>query len=342
MTALGGIDGAFVPDLTTWHRWHSSRGTLPAAWHGMGILDIARALGVPAWQPVRPWRLELDGAATDTSESASERVTRWTVDGAVLRARWVLGPDGDWWQTEYPVKSADDLPAALALVEARRYLVDESLFAAARSAAGPNDLVSLELPMRPYSELFHNFLGWTEGLMLLLEAPEAVQRLLDALESRLQQLVRDVAGMKEDIVLSPDNLDGSFIPPASFDQHLAESYRRTCDVLHAAGTRLVVHVGGMCRGLLPGLAAAAVDIVEGICGAPQSDASFADARALCGPGLTLWGGVAQDLLLPATSEDAFTQAARAALDEARRVADRVPVHAVPQRLAALARLTGDG
>ena len=48
----------------------------------------------------------------------------------------------------------------------------------------------------------------------------------------------------------------------SFDEHLAASYRRTCEVLHASGARLVVHVGGMCRGLLPGLAAAGVDTVK--------------------------------------------------------------------------------
>ncbi len=134
-----------------------------------------------------------------------------------------------------------------------------------------------------------------------------------------------------------------------FDEHLAASYRRTADALHAAGKRLVVHVGGMCRGLLPGLAGAGVDAIEGVCGAPQSDATLAEARALCGPGATLWGGVAQDALLPATDDAAFERAARAALAEARAngpavvgVADRVPVEAVPERLVALAGMARDG
>lgn len=348
MTALGTRDAAFVPDLTLWHRWHAARGTLPAAWAGRGLRDIARELGVPAWQPVRPWRIELDGASLETAESATERVVRWSAGGATLRATWVRGPDDDWWQSEHPVKGADDLAAALAVVEARRYAVDEPVAEAARAAA-PGDPVVLELPMRPYAELFHGFLGWTEGLMLLLEQPDAVQRLLDALESRLESLVARVAAMPGDLVLSPDNLDGSFISPASFDEHLAPSYRRACDALHAAGKRLVVHVGGMCRGLLAGLAAAGVDAVEGVCGAPQSDATVAEARALCGPGMTLWGGVAQDLLLPATGAEAFERAARAALAEAREngpavlgVADRVPVAAVPERLAALAAMARDG
>jgi hypothetical protein len=348
VTALGTPDGTFVPDLTLWHRWHAARGTLPAPWQDMGLVDVTRSLGVPAWQPARPWRLVLRGASVRTVESASERVTRWTVGAMALQAKWVLGPDDDWWQAEYPVKSADDLPAAIALVEAREYVIDDGTVA----PAGPRDvpvLAPLELPMRPYSELFHNFLGWTEGLMVLLEQPEAVQRLLDALEARLPDLVARVAALPGSLVLSPDNLDGSFIPPAMFDEHLGPSYRRTCDTLHAAGKKLVVHVGGMCRGLLPGLARAGVDAIEGVCGAPQSDATIAEARTLCGPIATIWGGMAQDALLPTADDAAFERAARSVLAEARAngpavvgVADRVPVEAVPERLTALAEMARHG
>jgi hypothetical protein len=217
------------------------------------------------------------------------------------------------------------------------------------SGAAPSLPAPLELPMRPYSELFHAFLGWTEGLMILLEQPEAVQRLLDALEARLHDLVARVVPLPGNLAYSPDNLDGSFIPSAMFDEHLGPSYCRTCDALHAAGKKLVVHVGGMCRGLLPGLAGADVDAIEGVCGAPQSDATLAEARALCGPGATLWGGVAQDALLPTTDEATFERAVRSARAEARGngpvvvgVADRVPVEAVPERLVALAGRARDG
>lgn len=347
MTALGIPDGSFVPDLTLWHRWHSARGTLPGPWRGMGLAEVARSLGVPAWQPVRPWRLVLRGASVETVETATERVMRWTVGAAELRAKWVVGPDGDWWQVEYLVKRADDLAAAIALAEARDYVIADA--AAAPSGTAPSLPAPLELPMRPYAELFHAFLGWGDGLMIMLEQPEAVRRLLDALETRIHDLVVRVAALPGDLAYSPDNLDGSFIPPSRFDDHLGPSYRRTCEALHAAGKRLVVHVGGMCRGLLPGLAGAGVDAIEGVCGAPQSDATIAEARTLCGAGATLWGGVAQDALLPTTGDPDFERAVVSALAEARKngpavvgVADRVPLEAVPERLAALAGMARDG
>ncbi len=90
--------------------------------------------------------------------------------------------------------------------------------------------------------------------------------------------------------------------------------------------------------------------MEGICAAPQSDAGFAEARALCGPRPTLWGGISQDALLPATGEEAFREELEKALAGAAAdgnavigIADKVPVEAVPARLAHVARRArGDG
>jgi hypothetical protein len=103
-----------------------------------------------------------------------------------------------------------------------------------------------------------------------------------------------------------------------------------------------VHVGGPIRRILPLLAEASVDGVEGIAGPPQSDATLAEARQLAGPGITLWGGLPQDLLQDIHSQDAFEAAVAEALRQTTGdsrmilgVADRVPVDAEFARLQAL-------
>jgi hypothetical protein len=328
----------YLPDLTLWYAWHSGRGTIPAAWRADTLHSICRRMGVPAWRPLRPWAAELPGIAVQTSEAAEEKSVRWKAPSGTLQARWTLGPDGDWWQAEYPVKSAADLVVAFEIVQARAYRLEPQRL-------DTDGHLTLELPMRPYSDLLHNFLGWSEGFMLLFEAPEQIARMLDVLEAKLQGLVRELARLPGEVVHSPDNLDGQFITPPAFEQHLLPSYRTTAETLHAAEKLLSVHVGGMVRGLLPGLSAAGVDAIEGICGAPQSDATIAEARALCGQRVTLWGGVAQDLLHPTTEAGEFEQAARRAVAEVRHdpravlgVADKVPTAALPERLVALQRL----
>ncbi len=332
---------AFLPDLTLWHRWHSSRGTLPALWKGMDIGGICASLGVPVWRPRAPWKASTPGIEVKVVESEAERVTTWDVRGTTLTSRWTLGPDGDWWQAEYPVKSAAELPFALEIVKARTYTVEQ--------AAGGSAPAVVELPLRPFSEVLHAFIGWTDGLMLLFEAPEAIAEMTAVLEAKYQDLAAQLAASGPALLFSPDNLDGQFMSPPLFEEHMKESYRATADAAHAHGAKLAVHVGGPVRALLPGLAAAGVDAIEGICAAPQSDAGIAEARALCGPRVTLWGGISQDALLPATPEDAFRQEMGEALSDAVSdgnvvigVADRVPVEAVPERLQEIARATRAG
>jgi hypothetical protein len=344
----GSSGPAYLPDLTLWHAWHSARGTIPEHWQAGTLAGVCRRMGVPAWRPLRPWRQETPGIAVKTSETAEQKSVSWRAPSGTLQARWTLGPDGDWWQAEYPVKSRADLPAAAELVRARLYHLEPQRLEAERGAMGEARLLPLELPMRPYSDLLHNFLGWSEGFMLLFEAPEEIAGMIAELERKLQLLVRELARLPGLVVHSPDNLDGQFITPPAFTEHLLPSYRATIETLHAEGKLLSVHAGGMVRGLLPGLAAAGVDAIEGICGAPQSDASIAEARSLVGQRVTLWGGVAQDLLLAAVEEGEFQQAARRALAEVRQdpqavlgVADKVPTAALPERLAALRRLAAE-
>jgi len=106
-----------------------------------------------------------------------------------------------------------------------------------------------------------------------------------------------------------------------------------------------VHLGGNARSLLASLATCGVDCLDGISGPPQGDASIPEARALVGPVTMLWGGLAQDYLLPSCTDEVFRSAVSTALAEVQAdcrailgVADRVPPDAVFTRIEYLAGL----
>jgi len=330
----------YLPDLSLWYDWHHARHSLPGPWRDYSLPQIARALGVPIWLAARPWRVETTGAQTRVDQAGGERVVRSETAAGVITARWTRGPDGAWWQTEYPVKSQQDLAVALELVKARSYVLDTTRLAELEALVGDDGVLAVELPRRPYSDLLHEFLGWGEGLLLLGEP--IVEEIVAVLEAKLHKLVPAIAGLPAAVVLAPDNLDGQYISPAAFQTYLADSYRRTAQALHQNGQYLLVHAGGPVKRLLAPLAASGVDGVEGVAGPPQGDVSLAQARASAGPGLTLWGGIPQDLLLAAHSQAEFEagvmQAAREALGDGRMllgVADRVPVDAELGRLEAI-------
>jgi hypothetical protein len=246
-------------------------------------------------------------------------------------------------QTEYPIKSDQDLKAALEVVKARSYHLDLAGLSWSEAMVGEDGILALELPRRPYSDLLHEFLGWGDGL-LLLGTPIA-KEMIQALETKLQRLAQEVAGLPGDLVFSPDNLDGQFISRKMFEKYLLNSYEQTVQTLHSEGKRLLVHAGGPIRHVLPLLVQAGVDGIEGVSPPPQSNASLAEARQITGPEITLWGGIAQDYLSTAHDEEAFEAAVRKAVMQTKGdrrmilgVADRVPVGTELSRLAAIPSL----
>jgi hypothetical protein len=96
----------------------------------------------------------------------------------------------------------------------------------------------------------------------------------------------------------------------------------------------------MIKPILGRLASTSVDVVMGICGPPQSDADFTEAREISGESTVLWGGIAQDFLLPTHDQQQFEAAACRVLNVARSmqrviigIADRVPAGALLSRLS---------
>jgi hypothetical protein len=211
------------------------------------------------------------------------------------------------------------------------------------AAVGDDGILAIEIPRRPISDLLHEILGWGEGLMFLDEP--AIPEINAILEAKLQSLIREVAKLPGHVVLSPDNLDGQFSSPLSFQTYLADSYRLTAERLHRHNKLLLVHIGGPIKRLVVPLADTGVDGLEGVSGPPQSDLSLTEARPVAGPGLTLWGGIPQDVLLGMYDREQFEAAVRHAAGEARNdhrmilgVADRVPAGAELDRLRAIPTL----
>ncbi len=329
----------FLPDLALWYGWHHRLGTLPGPWRELTLPGIARKLGVPAWMTAKPYHLDWGLTEIKVSRQNSERAVRYESPAGTLTERWAKGPDGDWWQTEFPAKTANDLAVVQAMLSTRLYRFDRTQYDRLQAEVGDDGIVAIELPRRPFSQVFLEWLGWSDGLMLFFEAEDEIKAIIDMLEEQVQALVRTAATLPGPIFVSPDNLDAQFISPASFDQYLAGSYARSADALHAQGKHLMIVTGGYIRRLLAPLVQAGVDAVQGISGPPQSDATLAEARSAAGANLTLWGGIPQDVLIEDFPEVEFESVVRQAAQEAAQdgrsllgVADVVPIAADIGRL----------
>ncbi len=327
----------FLPDLSQWFQWHSRRGTLPEG-RESSLAGIASSLNCPAWSVHTPWRLEFDGIDVIREETESRRTIHYRTKFKALSEVWDLGPDGDWWQKEYPVKDEEDLDAAEEIVKAMRYRLKSP--GPHESDSNPGVIDVIRIPQTPYSDMLHTMLGWSDGLMLMMSEEDRLTELLGIMEEKRNELIRNLAAnFRHPVFLAPDNLDGQFISPAAFENRLESSYRKTCEMLHRRDKCLLVHIGGISRHLLPLLAGSGIDALAGISGPPQSDATLSEARKAAGPHVTLWGGIPQDYVMPMRDLSDLIQSVEEAKAFAETdnqtiigVADHVPVDAEFSRL----------
>jgi len=335
----------FVPDLNLWHEWHSLRGTLPEKLAGLGLPGVCSLLGVPAWMPRRAWSRELREVTMETVQDAGSKKIIYKTAGREFTALWNRGPDGDWWQTEYPVKQADDL------VLFRSLVLDEELTPRPELLdpdPGDPGWSALELPLSPFPRLMLEMLGFSEGPVLLFEAEDEIREILSLAGERYTRQVTKILGENREnsgvrFAYMADNLDASFISPGYFKDFLLETYQKTADILHGSGYELMVHAGGPVGNLLELISQSGIDGIAGICGPPQGDTPFPQARIKAVSGLLLWGGLAQDYLMPSVSEDEFTAAMEMVKSQADDrcifgIADHVPVEAEWDRIQKAADL----
>jgi hypothetical protein len=333
----------FMPDLTTWYAWHSTKGTLPHMFSGKNMEDICRFLGVPIWNICKPWSIKSSEVEISYSENQEERITRYQFHDNTLIARWTKGPDGDWWQTEYPVKQAGDLDVIKAYLNGRIFNVETDELTALLDQTGNDGIVVPQLPSRVFSWLMLEILGWSEGLYVLMDAEDTVREIVNLGESQVQSFTRILVEKLHSkgcpIYLSPDNLDSMFISPGYFDDYLNAGYQKAAGICHENDSFLLVHGGGPLGGLLERISQCGIDSIAGISGPPQGDTLIDIARRKAGKRMVMWGGIPQDYLMESDSSGDFEEKTRDIIEACRKdgksiigIADHVPLEADMSRL----------
>ena len=345
-----------IADLKLWYLWHSERGTLPDEVSGMNLREVYKHLGFPVWDPLGVWKRETTRIRMEDKKTSEERIVVYTdtQTRAEFTAKWSVGPDGDLWQTEYPVKKAEELCLFEALVKDEEIHLDDAQLSAAVDMFLHEGIGAIELPLSPFPRLLLEMLGFTQGFMVLVENQDGVEgmihkarehycigvkKILDKIEKMIASKAPARAGENNNpfFAVLPDNIDASFITPPYFEAYMADVYKNTASLTKKAGLDLMVHTGGPVAMLLEQIKDAGIHCLAGVSGPPQSDASLKEAREKVGPDMKLWGGIPQDCLIRTVSEQKFLSALEQAKAEADDkciigIADHVPVEASWERL----------
>lgn len=329
----------WAPRMDLWSIALRARGTTPARFAGLNIVEIAAELGVACHAVGADFTrsggrdVSLRGLGCDNHPDYPYRIelrdlpVEFDSDGENLRTR-IRTPAGEVFthlqQTarmtregislpfvkSYAIRSVDDFEAVAQVFEHLEVIPTPENYAAFHQRVGEQGLAVARGPLAasPMHLILHELVAMDQFYYLYADEREALHWLAERMEPFFEALLEALAACDAEVVFWGANYDQDLTWPPFFQAEIAPWLKKVSDRLHAAGKFLLTHTDGENRALLPLYPACGFDVAESVCPQPMTRCTLAEVRAGMGPHVTVWGGLPSVALLEEAMDEATFEA----------------------------------
>ena len=326
----------FIDRLELWYTSHLRAGTLPAPYHGMELSDIHREVGIGQQKfvaayghrlrgveltvefegetlrheidPVVEYFPRMDGLAIQDRVGITEIELRTASGTLSMKYQMVdamvrMGTEA--YMVEHMIKDDDDCRIVEHIIEHSEFVSLYDNIQQAESALGDNGFVVPAAGRIPFQQVLLEYMGDLKTFYALHDSPALVERLLDVIDRRVTEDLRELAAIPVLYVEFGDNLHGLMTNPKLFAKYCLPAYQRYAEILHAQGKRMGSHIDGNALPLLQLIAESGLDVCESFSPAPLTPCPFEAAWEAWQGGPIIWGGIPSSILEETTQEDDF-------------------------------------
>ena len=300
----GGV--VWTADVTYWMAGEKAAGRGDPAWDTeTGYLELHRRLGImPYYYYPKFWTAEArytNDIRRSSESKGNDTICRIeTPLGVLTEVNTYLPTSVSTGCTKHYVQSEQDLDILLYLLEHRR--LEPANLADFRDRMHAwmeyDGYPSIGMPRSPLASFVYEWAGIEQATYLLLDHPDRVGRILELLEKQEQPIIDAVCAVAPPLIHFPDNLTSDNFA-GLYDAYMGPAHVRRLDRLHSAGIKVVVHLDGTIRGLLPKLVESGFDGIEALTPAPVGDVDVDEIQDLAdSESVILWGGVPGAMFSP--------------------------------------------
>lgn len=334
-----------IPEHAVWtadpEYWITGRevdGTADAAWRTEdGYLKLCQGLQImPYYWYQKFWlgtpQYDQTVTITNVKDGRTTRTTYSTPIGRIVDESSFVLKSASEVHNHFPVETEQDLEVFGYLIEHRllrpSFLDDyhnrERLW---REYGG---VPSVAMPRSPLAAFFYEWAGIENGVYLLMDYPDKVQKIFDLMSEQETPVIEEICKVKPAIVHFADNMSADNMA-GLYEEYMAGTHERRIQAFHDHGIACAVHLDGTVRNLLGKVAAVGFDLVEALTPEPGGDLPVEQLRSEAGSDtVVLWGGVPGILFAPPYSWQDMENHVRKVLREWRGtrfvlgVADQIP------------------
>lgn len=325
----------WAPRMDLWYIAHKARGTLPAQFAGMNmvqvaeVLDVAchaigadftlpsngdnrlRALGLDNHQDY-PYRIELRGLPIESSDDGEELRTLVKTPAGDLFLHLHRSPqmarDGISlpFVKSYAIRSADDFEKVAQVFDHLVVVPTPENYRAFRQRMGEQGLAVARGPLAasPIHLILHELVAMDQFFYLYHDEREAMHALAKRMEPFFDAALEALAACEAEVIFWGANYDQDLTWPPFFAEEIAPWLKKVSDRLHSVGKYVLTHTDGENKRLLPLYPACNFDVAESFCPTPMTKTTLAEMLAGLRPQTTVFGGVPSVALLDNAMSDA--------------------------------------
>jgi len=273
----------------------SYRQLQPSPWREMGELELVDYLdldhcgGGPA--PVATGNPRV---LTRTERRNGHQVTTHvTPDGTLTAIDGFDEGSFSWHPVEFPIKSVEDIPAALHVFGGREHSHSPELAEKGRERIrqiGDRGIVHCGLGISPLMDLIQHWIGPENTYFLLADHPAEMEELIGAMhEDRLRYLRALLVDCPYDWIVSVENTSTTLLSPAVFERWCWRHLRDYGELIRAAGKHHELHQCGKLHDLLPMIDRLPAESIEAYTAPTLGDTTIADRNERA-PSMAIIGG----------------------------------------------------
>lgn len=170
------------------------------------------------------------------------------------------------------------------------------------AALGNDGVFVYTLEPSPIQALLEYDMGLVKAYALLADYPEEFSELLAIMHSRrIQEYEICARRMPCEAFMPVENTSTTMISPGIYEQYSLPHIRDLVDIMHRHNKKVILHMCGLIRDLLPLIKQTGADGINALCQQPIGNTPFETAIDVLGDDIIIWGGMVDDTLFHSPS-----------------------------------------
>ena len=284
----------WAPNFDYWLHVNTAENTIPEKFRGMSRNDIVRAVDGYIWNRASSFKAVMDRSVkVKVWDEGTETITQYETPVGVVRSVHSVA-EGEMrgrFLKEHFVKDLESLRTMKYVVESTNYEPDyEPCIQALKDTGDDGIVLNMNLCV-PFIQFAKTDAGYINGYYLWNDYKEEVDALIRAYTESFLQGYRVLADGPADVISTGDNMDGTTISPAIFQEYAIPFYKEARKILNAKGKIFEGHWCGRTQTLLSQVVGCGLDVVEAIVTKPMADITLGEVLETLRGRVVIQGGI---------------------------------------------------